>query len=295
MLKNSTLKGYVYIIASAVIFGCMPLMTELIYAEGINSMSLVFLRNVFALPILVLVAAARGERIIIERKSVLSVALIALLGCALTPFLLFTSYYYLPSGTATVLHFIYPVTVVLLEMVFIKKKMNLMRALSLAFCVGGIALFYTPGVNISLTGIILAISSGVTYALYIFLLGIFKKKDISSFVFSFFVSAFAAVAMLAVCLATGGLTFPKTLTAIVLCILFAILINVGAVLLFQRGTFLIGGDKSSILSTLEPITSVVVGILILNDFFSINVIIGSVLVVISSVLIAVCDMKSHKR
>lgn len=292
MPKKSTLSGYIYIIASAVIFGCMPLMTKLIYAEGINSMSLVFLRNTISLPMLALIAIPFGGRFAIDKASILPTALIGALGCAITPFLLFLSYSYIPSGTSTVLHFIYPVAVVVLEIVFLRKKVMPVRILSLVLCVLGIALFYIPSGGINFTGAILALSSGVTYALYILFLGLFKKKDISGFVFSFFTSAFAAVIMLLFCLMSGGLTLPSSTKGWILCVIFAFIINVGAVVLFQRGTFLIGGERASILSTLEPITSVIIGISVLGDDFFVSIIIGSLLVVASSVLIAVSDMRS---
>ena len=46
------IKGYVYIILSAVLFGCMPLMANHIYADGVNAMTLVLLRNAVSLPML---------------------------------------------------------------------------------------------------------------------------------------------------------------------------------------------------------------------------------------------------
>ena len=53
---SKTLRGYLFVIASAFLFGCMPLITKLIYAEGVNSLSVVLLRNALALPVLALLA-----------------------------------------------------------------------------------------------------------------------------------------------------------------------------------------------------------------------------------------------
>ena len=50
------LKGYLFIIASAVIFGTMPLMASGIYDQGVNPMTLVLLRNLLSLPVLALMA-----------------------------------------------------------------------------------------------------------------------------------------------------------------------------------------------------------------------------------------------
>ena len=56
MNRTNLIKGYIYSIVSAVIFGCMPLMAKYIYADGVNAISLVFLRNLIALPSLAVLA-----------------------------------------------------------------------------------------------------------------------------------------------------------------------------------------------------------------------------------------------
>ena len=48
--------GYIFVVLSSVIYGSMPLLAKLIYADGVNSFTLVFLRNFLALPSLALFA-----------------------------------------------------------------------------------------------------------------------------------------------------------------------------------------------------------------------------------------------
>ena len=68
-----------------------------------------------------------------------------------------------------------------------------------------------------------------------------------------------------------------------------------AVVLFQRSTFLIGSERTSILSTLEPITSVVIGVVVFSEPLGLRDLIGSALVVLASVLIAVFDFKKSAK
>jgi len=70
------------------------------------------------------------------------------------------------------------------------------------------------------------------------------------------------------------------------------MVTTGAVVLFQQATFFIGGEKTSILSTLEPITSIIVGVLVFGEPVSGSVLLGSALVIAASVLIAVFDVKN---
>ena len=80
-----------------------------------------------------------------------------------------------------------------------------------------------------------------------------------------------------------------------MCLIFALLVTTGAVMLFQQATFLIGGERASILSTLEPTTSVIVGILVFHEAVSGRTVIGSVLVILASLLIAMFDMKGQSK
>jgi drug/metabolite transporter (DMT)-like permease len=60
------------------------------------------------------------------------------------------------------------------------------------------------------------------------------------------------------------------------------------------GALLIGGERTSVLSALEPITGVLIGILGFHESAKPTVLIGSLLVIASSILIAVMDLKKKK-
>jgi len=291
-MKAQIYKGYIYAILSAVIFGCMPLMAKNIYADGVTPMSLVFVRNLLALPSLAVLAWMQSKTLSVPRESLPSMALISLVGCCATPILLFSSYQFIPSGTATVFHFIYPSIVVLAGIIFLKKKAQAGNIISVIICALGVSLFYTPGQALDLTGSLLALASGFTFATYVLLLSVFKHRSVTGFLFSFHVTLMASVFTLISCIAGNQLILPSSLWCWLLCIFFAFLVTTGAVVLFQQAAFIIGGERSSILSTLEPTTGVIIGILVFHEPVSIRTLIGAVLVILASILIAVFDMKN---
>lgn len=289
------IRGYLAVIASAVLYGCMPLMSKYIYAEGVNPMTLVFLRNFLALPIIGLMAYKQCNSLKLPLKQVVSVATTSLFGGCITPLLLFTSYQYIPSGTASIFHFIYPAVVVLAGFLLKVEKPSWGNILSVVLCFGGICLFYEPGVTLDWRGSTAAIVSGFTYAAYILLLSRGNTKQVPSFLYSFYLAISCGTAMLLVCLLTGQLALPQSLLGWGLCFLFAIGITCGAVVLFQLGTFIIGGQQSSILSALEPITGVVIGAVVFHETLGIRSVFGSVLVVASTILIGVYNFKKAKE
>ena len=54
---------------------------------------------------------------------------------------------------------------------------------------------------------------------------------------------------------------------------------------FLEGVRLIGPSKASILSTIEPIVSLILGIIILGEPISSRIIIGSIMIVLSVVIL----------
>lgn len=293
-MKAKIYKGYIYAILSAVIFGCMPLMAKHIYADGVSPMTLVFLRNLLALPSLAILALMQEKTLAVPRAALPSMSIISLVGCCVTPILLFSSYQFIASGTATVFHFIYPSIVVVAGIVFLKKKIQPGSIVSVAICAVGICLFYTPGQPLDPTGSILALASGFTFAAYVLMLSSFRFREVSGFLFSFHVAAIACVLTFIACIVSGNLALPSSLSGWLFCLLFAFLVTTGAVVLFQQAAFIIGGERASILSTLEPTTSVIVGILAFHESAGIRVVLGSMLVIIASILIAVSDIRGQK-
>lgn len=291
MEKVRTVKGYLLVVLSAFLFGCMPLITSYIYAEGIHRESVVLLRNLLALPMLALLSWKQNGSFRISVRVLPAIAVLALMGCCVTPLLLYGSYQRIATGTATVLHFVYPAVVVLIGLVFLRKRINLVTTLAVLICVGGICLFYDPNEPLDWKGCALALSSGVTYAIYIVLLSVFRHKEVSGFQLSFYISAICSAVMLAVCLVSGRLTLPVTANGWLFSFLLAMVTSVGAVVMFQKGTLLIGAERASVLSTVEPLTGVLIGILVFHEKIKFAMGIGAVLVISACIMLAIFDSK----
>lgn len=294
MRQKTMFKGYLLVITSAFLFGCMPLITKNIYAQGVNSLSVVFLRNLLSIPVLGALTFWKDRTLRVPAKALLPIAAIGLTGCCITPFLLFTSYNFLASGTATVLHFIYPSAVVLASIIFLRKKPHIGSIVSVIICAVGIGLFYDPTTLLNPFGALLALVSGITYAAYVVLLSVCNLHGVKGFRLAFYLSVICTVVMAPIFLVSGGITFPTSVIGWLLCFLLAVVINVGAVILFQQGTLLIGGERAAILSTVEPVTGVFIGAVAFQEIISVRSAVGSVLVIAASILIAISDMKNKK-
>jgi len=182
-MNRKVILGYVFIILSAIIFGCNPLLVKGIQNEGINSLSLVLMRNMLSIPVLAILAFRQHKTLRVPKKALPSIGCIGMVGCCLTPILLFSSYSYIASGTATVFHFIYPAVVVVAGALLFREKINRGTALSVLICIVGICLFYDPSEPINWMGSMFALVSGITYAIYILQLSRFRFPEVSGFLF----------------------------------------------------------------------------------------------------------------
>ena len=283
-MYHQKIKGCFYAIVSAMIYGAMPLMAKFVYTDGVTPLTLVFLRNLFSVVPLAILAYREKKTLKIPLSALPSIGLMSALGCCLTPALLFSSYQYIPSGLATVFNFAYPSFVVVGEILFLRKKGRVSSILSVLLCAVGISMFYTPQEAFNLTGSALALASAITFAAYVLLLSRFDSRKVSGFLFTLYITSISSVLTLGLCLATDNLVLPATITGWGLSILLSILVTTIAVVLFQQSVFLIGGEVTSILSTLEPIIGVAIGVVVFGEAFGFRTFLGTVLVIIAAVI-----------
>lgn len=290
---NRIIKGYFYVILSAILFGCLPLAANIAYDNGLNALNLVFYRNLLAIPILYFFVRLKGEMArLSSREEFLKISSLSIIGCCITPVLLFSSYNFIPAGTSTTFHFIYPAMTILGGVVLFRQRVGKGQILCVLLCTLGVALFYEPGGDLDLFGSALALISGVTYALYIILLDHFRMETISRFKLSLHIAIVCAGATLVLCLVTDNFALPANALCWGVCLLMALFCGAAANVLFQQGTLMIGGQRASILCTFEPITSIVTGVLIFGDPFSLRAAAGTACVLIATVGIALLDVRA---
>ena len=114
---NTRVKGFIYLLLSAVYFGFMPLLVKVICADGSTIVGALFLRFALAIIPLYIYLKVPIELSVEEGKKILCVTVF---GYGITALLLYSAYDYMPSGMATVIHFGYPVFVLLGSLIFLR-------------------------------------------------------------------------------------------------------------------------------------------------------------------------------
>ncbi len=277
--------GAWFAILSAVLFGTMPFFAKVAYGYGFNAVTVAFGRFLSgAVGAAVVIALSHDLSFRLTRREFRELLLLSSF-YAVTPVMLYASYNSISSGLSTTLHFTYPIFVMLLGAVLFHRSMHRRDVICLVICLTGVTCFYRPGANEGLAGMILAVASGFTYALYIAFLGESKMKEKPVMVSSFWISIIASAEIFLFGSMTGAMTFLPAWQGWAAIGCLGIVATVIALSLFQLGVALCGGVKTSLLSTFEPLTSIVLGILIFREPMTLRIGIGIILILISTVLL----------
>lgn len=280
-------RGYFYSVASAVIFGVTPLIAKMIYARGGNAISLVFYRFFLPIPILYIAAIKTGCEDMRLSISDLKKLLIIVLGYSATPLLLYSSYNYISVGAASTLHFTYPVFIMIGLACFYKLKPKRIELISVIIAMIGIFMIMDIDQLDSFIGFTLAFVSGITYAVYSFYLDKSGLNRMNIFKICFYMAILSSFIVLVFSLLTQSFVYSFSLETWVLTFGFAVSISVIAVVFYQMGIKLIGSQKTSILSTFEPLTSIVLGLVFFSEVLTLQKSIAIICIITASVLLAV--------
>ena len=162
------LKGVLLAMISSSTFGLIPLFALPAMQEGVGLDSVLFYR--FAISAVVVGVYLLLRRVDL-RITLKEFGTMFLLGGAYasTSLFLTASYLYIPSGVATTIHFLYPMVVTTVMILFFKDKVSVPVIGATLMAILGVYLLSNNGTagTVSLKGLLLVLTTVVTYALYI--------------------------------------------------------------------------------------------------------------------------------
>ena len=276
-------KGYIYTALSAIIFGLMPLLTKIIIARGATSPTIAFFRVFYVTIVLFFVLKLKKIDLHLEKRELLSALLTSIFGSGLTIIILNESYNYVDTGIATSLHFLYPLFVAILCCFFYGEKIKKKQIISLSFALVGIICFMSKG-NGSLFGYFLAIASGLTYAFYLVKMDKNGLVKMNALKLSFYLALFTTIEIFTINLFMQDVVFKMDAIAYGLLLVLALSASFLATVLLQQGVLLLGSTRASFICLLEPVTSMIVGILFLGEALTLNKGLGGLAIITSLII-----------
>jgi drug/metabolite transporter (DMT)-like permease len=291
-MKN--IKGILYVVAAAVIFGFLPFFTKVVLANGFNETTFIFVRSIFTTVFIYALIKKKGISLKLDDVKFIDIVKVGFFGYGGMLYALILSYKFMPTGIASAIHFVYPLAVMVGGVLYYNEKFNIKKMATVVLALAGI--FLIIGLDnegsISILGFILALLSGILYAYYMLEVGSGSFKKMNSLKVVFYVSVSNIFLFLIASIITGNFTFNADFTGYFYVLIIAALTLVGMIAI-KLGLERVNVVTASIISTFEPLTSLVVGVLLLGEILLFNHIIGSLLILVSVIFASILDKKDR--
>ena len=284
-MDNNQFKGIVCGVLSAVFFGTNPLFALPLYQRGMSTYNVLFYRFIFAVLLLGGLILFRRESFRLGRKQLIP-AIFAGLLLAFTCLFMFLSLWFLDAGIAATILFVYPLMVALIMRVFFHEKLNPATWIGMFLSLGGIAMLYqNNGVGkFSVTGVIYILLSALIYAVYMVHVKESQLKTLQPGPLTFYAMVFGVPVFLLFLRGGMDLQLPPDLLGWGCVFGLALCPALLSFVLLAVAVRCIGATKTAIVGAFEPITSILIGVLIFGEVMTPRVICGVVIILIAVTL-----------
>ena len=290
-------RGLLLAMLASATFGFIPLFSIPLLNRGIDLDSVCFYRFAFASFFMWLICKIKRVKLDYSWKELGAMALLSIFYAA-TSFFLTASYKYISSGTATTIHFFYPVVVALAMMLFFREKVSIWKVIAIAAGVAGV-FFLSGGVSgekISLTGLILVLVTVITYPAY--LVGVNRTPVVmkmDGMKQTRLVLGYSAIIFFINVMVKGAHFTPLTtgehwIYALCLAIIPTLVSDFALIYAIQ----LAGSTITAILGCMEPLVAVICGVIFFSEAFTSNSLLGMILV-FAAVFIIIIVCSREKR
>lgn len=271
------------VIIGSIAYGFLPIFVKNIIPYNYSSLSIVFYRYLITAVFLFIIILVTKKSFKITKRQFIELFIFSVIGLGLTFFFLSQALLYISAGLTNMIHFGYPVIVLLIMIFMYKEKANILKVLSMVLAITGIFLL-TKVVQVeSFLGVIYALITTVTYGVYI----VANKKcsfaELDTMVSVFYMSLIVSVVFFIVGIFTNSLQLLNNLYVFYNFAAIALLCTIFSLGLLLYGVKRLGSSLASILNMFEPTTTVVASIFIYNEDLTINIVIGSVLIILSTI------------
>lgn len=285
-MKNATFKGFLFAIIAASLWGISGTFGQFLFQQrGINVEWMITARMLFSGFLLLIYAASQKENKIFEvwthKKDSVRLLLFSITGMLMVQYTYFAAIKHSNAATATVLQYAGPVLIAIYLAFKNKKIPRFVDFIAISFAVLGTFLLVTHGkldsLNISTTALFLGLASAVALAIYTLQpIPLLLKYNSATVIGWGMLIGGLAFSFVKAPWSIEGIWDNKTYMYTAFILIFGTLIPF---YLYLTAVQIIGGQKSSLLASAEPLSATIIAILWLNVPFGTIDWIGSLLII----------------
>ncbi|WP_373981521.1 DMT family transporter [Achromobacter sp. JD417] len=264
-LASSRAAGIAMAVLGAILFSAKAIVVKFTYRYGIDAVTLIAFRMLFAMPFFAVVAwrqsrrAARGEIVTMTAKERLQVCVLGLLGYYLSSFLDFLGLRYITASLERLILFLSPSLVVLLSALWFKRPIERRQWLAMVLSYAGVVLVFAHDLSFGggsevLLGSLFVFGSAASYSVYLICSGeLIKRIGPTRLVaYAMLVSCVACIIQFFVVHSPSMLIQPAAVYRY--SIIHATLNTVVPVFMLMWAVSLIGAPTASLLGMVGPVS-----------------------------------------
>ncbi|MBP6276306.1 MAG: DMT family transporter [Limnohabitans sp.] len=275
--------GLIMAMAGSIAFSGKAIIVKLAYRHGVDAVTLVMLRMLFALPLFLCMAwwAGRGKPRIAKRDW-LGILGLGFSGYYLASFLDFWGLEYISASLERLILYLNPTLVLVLGWLLYGRKISYRQGVGMAISYAGVMLVFgheaaLDGKN-AVLGAALVLGSAISYALYLSYSGQMVQR-----LGSLRLAGWATSVACVLCIAQFAVLRPLSLAQVPEPVLWLSLLNATActavpVVLVMMAIERIGSGLTAQTGMIGPMSTLLMGVFILGEPFNMWIVGGTVLV-----------------
>lgn len=282
-MDRSRLAGIGLALLSAASFGVMPVLTKIVYRDGVGTVGVLSIRFSLAALVLLALARLRGEALP-RGRNLLGLVLLGGVGYTVEAACYFLALERIGAGLTALLLYFYPALVVVLAAVLLGVRPRPAGLLCVVAATAGTVLTVGPVQGGQVTGVLLGLGAASSYALYIL-----ASSRVAAGVGPFATAAvvMGSCAVVYDVVALGARTsVPQRPSAWLALLAVALVGTVVAVSAFFAALERLGPSDTAVVSTVEPVVSIVVAAAVLGEHLGPVQVVGGVLVLAAVLALA---------
>ncbi len=291
MIAAPTGPGLLLAAAGAIAFSGKAIIVKLAYRHGVDAVTLIMYRMLFALPLFAGLAwwAGRGKPAL-TRRDVQAVAGLGFSGYYLASFLDFAGLQYISASLERLILYLNPTLVLLFGVLFFGQKVKRAQLVALAVSYAGVLLVFghelkLTGPNTAL-GAALVFGSAISYAVYLAYSGQEVRR-----LGALRLTGLATLVACVLCLLQFVLLRPMSAALVApevlwLSVLNATVCTFAPVLMVMLAIERIGATLTAQVGMIGPLSTVLMGVVILDEAMNLLILAGTALVLLGVGLLA---------
>ncbi|MFW5790881.1 MAG: DMT family transporter [Bacillota bacterium] len=286
MILTKDKKGILVTAMSAAGFGAMPVIAQFAYSYGSNVTTLLFLRFTIASLIFFLILKLSNNPYNISKEDTIRLILLGAAGYGLLSSLYFFGVSLIPASLSGFLLYSYPAIVTVLAFLGREEPLYRENFISLIITIVGLGMVLGPVfTSINLLGVASILAAAFVYSLYILASNRVLKR-VNWLSGSTVVTISAAFFFLITGSLRGNLYLNNISLEIILSgIGLAVFSTIVAVAGFYLGISLIGPSRASIVSSVEPLVTVMLSALFFAERLTFTQFLGGLLIILSIIIL----------